>query len=1078
MSPVVGATSSAAPPVVAVMVVHEPGEWFADSLRSLGAQDYPSLQILILVSGNPADPGARATLDAVETNLPSAVARFTGGNVGFAASCNAVLNLVQGDSGFFCFLHDDVALAPDAITQLVEELYRSNAGMVAPKLVHWDDPRMIESVGVAVDRFGVALPVADDGEIDQEQHDAVQDVFAVSSACMLVRADLFRSIGGFNPRLSVTGADLDLSWRCHIAAARVVVVPGSVARHRRSMSRRFADGDDPLEGERESVRVATVASLSAPRQLPLVLAQLTVLTLLRVVTLVLTGRLKQAGAELRGVLSLPVAWGDVRKRRADVARYRAVDDVEIRALQLRGTAHLTAFLRRRARRAGLSQSSIAESEREAAPRSSIVLWVTLAALLLVGSRLLITGGVSSVGQFVPAGAGPRALLASYASGWWGAAFGQVSAVPTGVALTAAAGVATLGHMELVRTLSVVLLPLAGWIGMWRFASVFGSRASRIAGTLAYAAVPLPYAAMASGRWGALLLYACVPWLVHHMRVLVGHTAVVEGQPRPVVEDRGRPDADVFVDVAPPEWRRAFASAVLVAAVALAFEPAVLVVMAVITVVCAVVTLVQSGAGVRALQWCGAGAGVFLCAVGLNLPWVASYVRRGWWEALVGAPVEHGRGWGLAKVASFGVGNFTLAVACIALYAAVVGAVVLVHGPKTPWALRGASLTVVGLLLVVLDDRALVPAHLPEPAVMLVPVAFGIAVSAATMGGMLVADLRRGRFGWRQPLGALLALVFLVGLAPVPINALNGAWSQPSYSLPRLLAQLPTNGTIGQYRTMFLGDARVLPGAPLNLGWGVSYSVVNGPSPELVEMWEIPPNRLRDEAVTALYGIVRGRTSRAGRLLAPLSVRYIVVPIIDGAASTRDDPIPTPRGLVDVLSRQLDLRRQYSSPDLVIFENSTWVPVRSQLTPEGAAASARAGAESMISGDISGAAPVSGATRPDADVTFEGTVGTFHLSVPFTSRWRASAPAGPIAARPAFGLTNGYDITAAGPVTVSFDVSPIQTSLVLAQLVAWCLFAFIVLDRRRDRSNLPRSNGNAVAHSQDGAVFTIGEGAPR
>ena len=88
---------------------------------------------------------------------------------------------------------------------------------------------MIQSVGMAVDRFGVALALAEDGELDQEQHDAVQDVFALSGACVLVRADLFRTIGGFNSELAVTGADIDLCWRIHASAARVVIVPSAVA---------------------------------------------------------------------------------------------------------------------------------------------------------------------------------------------------------------------------------------------------------------------------------------------------------------------------------------------------------------------------------------------------------------------------------------------------------------------------------------------------------------------------------------------------------------------------------------------------------------------------------------------------------------------------------------------------------------------------------------------------------------------------------------------------------------------------------------------------------------------------------
>ena len=37
-----------APPVVAVIVTCNPGEWFEETLRSFAAQDYPELSILVL----------------------------------------------------------------------------------------------------------------------------------------------------------------------------------------------------------------------------------------------------------------------------------------------------------------------------------------------------------------------------------------------------------------------------------------------------------------------------------------------------------------------------------------------------------------------------------------------------------------------------------------------------------------------------------------------------------------------------------------------------------------------------------------------------------------------------------------------------------------------------------------------------------------------------------------------------------------------------------------------------------------------------------------------------------------------
>lgn len=1019
------------------MVIHEPGDWLTESLRGLASQDYVSLQVLALVTGTSENAGSRTVLDTIETELPNAVVRYLGSNPGYAAACNSVLQLVQGESGFFCFLHDDVALAPNAISLMVEELYRSNAGVVGPKMVHWENPTMIQSVGNAVDRFGVELPYADDGELDQEQHDAVQDVFVLPSSCLLVRADLFREVGGFDATLHSSGNDLDLCWRMHTTGARVVVVPSAVARHRESMLERAEEWFQYTDTEIESTRIRTAVALSSRAQLPFIVVELALLTLVRGVLLLSTGRAARAWAEVRAVLSLPFGIPEIKHRRDAAHEYRAVDGDEIRALQLRGTSHLASYFRRRARRAGLAQAQLPSEMREAAPRGSYVLWSTLIVLLIIGSRSLLLHGSVSVGQMVPFSSSVHDLLTSYSSGWWGAGFGQVSSLPTGVALTAVAGATTFGNMGLANTLMIVLLPFVGWLGAWRFASVMGTRGARIASATAYAAVPLGYAAIASGRWGALLLYALAPWMLHLLRMLVGHADISDVRPT---------EAMVFVD--PSVWRRWFATLVLLVAVTFAFEPGVVIVLPFIAGVIGTTTLAQ-GLNIRwAGRWVGISSLAVLSGVALNLPWAGTYIRHGWWEAIVGAPVDSGRNIGLWGLARFAVGGFSLSVLSIALYAAVIGALFLVRGARATWALRGATLVVAGLLLAVLDDAALFPVHLVEPGVMLVPVALGIAMCASAMGASLALDLNRGRLSWRQPLGALVGLAFAVGLFPTAVNAIDGSWHQPSLALPQLLAQLPDAQTAGNYRTLFIGDSRVLPGAPINFGWGIGYSVVNGATPSVDEYWETPPTRARDNAVAAMYGIVRGQTARAGRLLAPLSVRYIVVPIIDGGQSTRSHPIAEPAGLVEALSRQLDLRRQFASPDLVVFENTAWVPVRSVLTDVGAESSKLAGATSMIAADIGGAASLPSVNRADASETADVAAGTVHIAVPFTSRWKLTVNGAEIPARPAFGLTTAFDVEKAGRATVSYSSTTIHAMLILLQFVAWCTVLFIAMSRRK------------------------------
>lgn len=1047
------------------MVIHEPGDWLVDSLRALVDQEYDGLQILLLVTGTSEGQSARTVLDIIDTHAPQAVVRFLGSNPGYGPSCNAVLNLVQGENGLFCFLHDDVALEPHAISEMVVELYRSNAGAVGPKLVYWDDPTMIQSVGAAADRFGVTLSYADIGEKDQEQHDVVQDVFVVSSACLMVRADLFRAIGGFDVRVDSSGHDLDLCWRIHISGARVVIVPAARARHREAMTLRentTVEADAIIDTiERE--RTQTVVSLTTSRQLPLLLLSMLFFAFARSLLLLVTGRARQAVIETGAVVSLPRSLSEISARRRDVRAYRMVYGDDIRALQLRGLSYVTATLRRRAREAGLAQSQLADDVVERQPRGSYILWGILAAILIVGSRSILVNGVAPVGQMVPFHESARSTFESYVSGWWGAGFGQVSALPTGVVLSAISVLIAFGQSGLAHTVAVLILPLVGWLGVWRLASLFGTRAGRIGAVAAYAAVPLPYVAIASGRWGALLVYGFFPWMIHLLRMLVGHADIHELRPR-----------ESMVVVSPRVWRRWFSLLVLLIAIVAAFEPSIVGLLPAAVVFLSVSMLVQ-GLHVKWLaRWMGITALAVVLAIAINLPWSITYVRDGWWEAVFGAPVESGRDIGLWKLMTFDLGQFWMSSAVIGLYGAVIGAVLLVRGARAQWALRGATLVGATLLLAIADDAGLLPLHLPEPGIVLVPMAVGMSLCAGAMAASLASDFSRTRLSWRQPLGALVAISFILGLFPVAINAAHGTWQQPSLTVTQLLAQLPEPDEGGDYRTLFIGDSRVLPGAPLGFGWGISFSVINGPTPVIDEYWELPETKVRENLASAMYGIVRGQTARAGRLLGPLSVRYIVVPFVDGAQSTRSSPIAPPLGLVDSLSRQLDLKRKFASPDLVVFENSAWVPVRSVLTDVGAQNSQLAGARSMITTDIAGATALPAVDHAQQSVVADVAAGTVHLAMPFTSQWKVELDGQSIASRPAFGLTNAYDLPNEGTVKIFYSTSPLHSFLVAVQFVAWAVLVYFALSRRRRRQSATHVDDVATGDEPIITMQTVGQ----
>ncbi|MBI5087890.1 MAG: glycosyltransferase, partial [Actinobacteria bacterium] len=358
-----------APPVVAVMVVHEPGEWFDQTLAGLATQEYANLKILVLVVGDAGD-----LPDRIRAALPRAFVRAVDGNPGFGPAANEVLRLVEGENGFFCFLHDDVAMDPDAIRLLVEELYRSNAGIVGPKLVEWDRPGVLQHVGFGVDRYGETDPIVEPGETDQEQHDAVRDVFALPSACMLVRADLFRTLGGFDPDVSFHGEDVDLCWRAHHSGARVVVVPSARARHLESLPERRPDL--PHETLRARHRMRMVATLSGARRLPLLSIELTLVTLAQFVVGLFSGHAARGWAGLRALVGLVPRTPRLLARRRSLSAGRLVPDREVIGLQMRGSARVTAHLRARDARPDSTRSGN-KAWRERSGASAALGWCCL-----------------------------------------------------------------------------------------------------------------------------------------------------------------------------------------------------------------------------------------------------------------------------------------------------------------------------------------------------------------------------------------------------------------------------------------------------------------------------------------------------------------------------------------------------------------------------------------------------------------------------------------------------------------------------------------------------------------------------
>ncbi|RJT80949.1 glycosyltransferase [Arthrobacter cheniae] len=222
--------------VTAVVVAHNGAEYLPETLESLERQTRPA-DFCVGVDAGSTDTSASILQLHLPVGSPvvGAPAR-----AGFGTAVRTGVGEIPvrgtadgtGDGDWLWLLHDDSAPEPGALAEMLLAVERAPSVTVAgAKQVAWNDRRELIDVGLSISRWAERLTLIDVDEHDQGQYDARSDVFAVNSAGMLVRRDVWDALGGFDPALHGVGDDVDLCWRNRLAGNRVVVVPGAVVRH-------------------------------------------------------------------------------------------------------------------------------------------------------------------------------------------------------------------------------------------------------------------------------------------------------------------------------------------------------------------------------------------------------------------------------------------------------------------------------------------------------------------------------------------------------------------------------------------------------------------------------------------------------------------------------------------------------------------------------------------------------------------------------------------------------------------------------------------------------------------------------
>lgn len=1015
---------TAVPPVVAVMVTRDPGPWLEESLAALGESDYPALAVLVIDAGSAEDPTPR-----VASVLPSAFVRRVEGDVGFAVAANEARGSVTGAT-FLLLCHDDAAVAPDAIRLLVEEAYRSNAAVVGPKVVDHDRPDLLLEVGLSIDRFAVPHAGVESGELDQEQHDAVRDVFYVSDTAMLVRADLFGELEGFDPATFPGGEDLDLCWRARLAGARVMVAPDARVRHRR-----VARGTDTGHGtgtgveQRHRVR-ALLKAYSGWSLLYLVPAAL-VLAVAEALVLLLTGRRGRARTVLGGWAWNVRHLSDVRAARRRAQAMRTVPDSELRGLQVRGSARVRSYvvgsLRAEDRIRALSERSrsMADTASAGVRTPQVALVLVFVAVAIIAVRGLYFGGIPGIGQLAT-WPGASSMAETFTSQWRTSGLGSVSAAPTALAGYAAAGFVLIGQTGLARTLIVLLALPVGMIGTARLARrISGSgRWATIGATLVYGVNPVLRNAVAEGRFGALVLYALAPFVLSSLLRVAGYLS--DDEPR-------------------RRWRSIVGVAALVAVTSAIWPPAIL-----LPVVFAVALALAAPLARDPARRVGSLVGIALAgtaaAIVLLLPWPLAYLQAGDRASALGfafVPTS-----GLGPVLRFATGPNGDTVLGWAFLIAALLALLVAAGPRLAWVIRVWMIALVSFALAWVPGRWFPDGAVPAVEGVLAPAALGLALAVGIGIAAFTRDVRARHFGWRQLAAGIGALALVAAGLGFVGDAPGGRWHAPDRGWSDALSFMQGDVNAGGFRVLWIGEPGVLPVDPLRRS-GVAYGVTDGGPGDVRASLPPPPGGASARVGRAVDLLAHDRSDRVGRVLAPMSVRYVVVPDRPGPGSGSRAPVPAT--LVDSLADQVDFVRLDVGAGVRVYENRAWIPHQAVVTGRRVPATA----PSPLEPPVPPAAVVPLAEGRPAPA------GTVLWGEAYHDGWQASADGRDLAHRRAFGWSNAYALPHRAEVSFAFTDQWMRYPWILLEVVL--IAGAIVLRRGTVRVRRERRGERGVGH---------------
>ncbi|MDR3366380.1 MAG: glycosyltransferase family 2 protein [Prevotellaceae bacterium] len=220
-------------PKTSVVILSWNGEKFLQQFLPSVVANTGDEQTEIVVADNGSTDGSRAY---VERSFPQVRLIKFDRNYGFTGGYNRAIALIK--SPYTVLLNSDVDVPPGWLAPLVQHLdSNESVGACMPRIRSFAQPQSFEYAGAAggfIDLLGYPFcrgRILNTIEQDSGQYSDLRKIFWATGACMAVRTELFKKLGGFDDDFFAHMEEIDLCWRMQNAGYDVTCIGASEVFH-------------------------------------------------------------------------------------------------------------------------------------------------------------------------------------------------------------------------------------------------------------------------------------------------------------------------------------------------------------------------------------------------------------------------------------------------------------------------------------------------------------------------------------------------------------------------------------------------------------------------------------------------------------------------------------------------------------------------------------------------------------------------------------------------------------------------------------------------------------------------------